>query len=75
MATLAKEQTAAAAAVNMRSLLIVVLFCSSLALTSKLGVFSLVEALTMDILLPAVGDGSLATAGRNVAVIVIDAIA
>lgn len=75
MATLAKAQTAEAAAVNMRSLLIVVLLCSSLALTSKLGVFSLVEALTTDILRPEVADGSLATAGRNVAVIVIDAIA
>ncbi|CAE5968013.1 unnamed protein product [Arabidopsis arenosa] len=72
MATLAKEQTAAAAAVNMRSLLIVVLLCS---LTSKLGVLSLVEALTTESLRPLVAEGSLATAGRKVAVMVIDAIA
>lgn len=72
MATLAKEQTAAAAAVNMRSLLIVVLHCS---LTCKLGVLSLVEALTTESLRPPVAEGSLAMAGRKVAVMVIDAIA
>lgn len=73
MATLAKEQTAAAAAVNMRSLLIVVLFCVSL--TCKLVLLSLVEALITESLRPPVVDGSFATAGRNVAVMVIDAIA
>lgn len=75
-ATLAKEHTAAAAAVNTRSLLIFML-CSWF-LFSKLVVFSLVEALTtvrLLLLLPEMFAGSLEMVGRNEDVMVIDAIA
>ena len=71
MATLAKEHTAAAAAVNTRSLLIFMV-CSCLV------VFSLVEALTtvrLRLLLLEMVDGSFETVGRNEDVMVIDAIA
>ncbi|KAH0872532.1 hypothetical protein HID58_069894, partial [Brassica napus] len=71
MATLAKEHTAAAAAVNIRSLLIFMV-CSFLV------VFSLVEALTtvrLRLSLPETVAGSFETAGRNEDVMVIDAIA
>lgn len=70
MATLAKEHTAAAAAVNIRSLLIFLL-CSCFV------VFSLVEALTtvrLRLLLLEMVDGSFETVGRNEDVMVIDAI-
>lgn len=71
MDTLAKEHAAAAAAVNIRSLLIFML-CSCLV------VFSLVEALTtvsLRLLLPEMVAGSFETVGRNEDVMVIDAIA
>lgn len=70
MASLAKEHAAAAAAVNIRSLLIFML-CSCLV------VLSLVEALTtvrVRLLLPEMVAGSFERAGRNEDVMVIEAI-
>jgi hypothetical protein len=76
IATLAKEHTAAAAAVKTRSLLIFML-CSCF-LFSKLVVFSLPEALTtvrLRLLLLEMFAGRFETVGRNEDVMVIDAIA